>query len=97
MGEYAIVNDYNVMPIPKTVSDVQGAMIEPATVALYGFDRGGVTAGSSVLISGAGPIGALTILAARAAGLKSLASGGAKRAAVGAAGATGLPNPVLAE
>jgi (R,R)-butanediol dehydrogenase/meso-butanediol dehydrogenase/diacetyl reductase len=68
MGELAVVNDYNVMPIPKTISDIQGAMIEPAAVALYGIDRGGVTAGSSVLVSGAGPIGALTILAARAAG-----------------------------
>ena len=68
MGEYAVVNDYNVMPIPASLSDIQGAMIEPSAVALYGVDRGGVRAGSSVLISGAGPIGALTILAARAAG-----------------------------
>jgi (R,R)-butanediol dehydrogenase/meso-butanediol dehydrogenase/diacetyl reductase len=35
---------------------------------MYGVDRGGVTAGSTVLVSGAGPIGALTILAAKAAG-----------------------------
>ncbi len=68
MGEYAVVNDYNVMPIPKGVSDIQGAMIEPGAVALYGVDRGGVMAGSAVLVSGAGPIGALTLLAARAAG-----------------------------
>ena len=68
MGELAVVNDYNVMPIPKTVSDVQGALIEPGAVALYGVDRGGVAAGSAVLVSGAGPIGALTMLAARAAG-----------------------------
>jgi len=68
MGELAVVNDYNVMPIPPSISDVQGAMIEPGAVALYGVDRGGVHAGSSVLVSGAGPIGALTILAARAAG-----------------------------
>ena len=69
MGEYAVVNDYNVMPIPPSLSDVQGAMIEPGAVALYGVDRGGVRAGSSVLVSGAGPIGALTMLAARAAGM----------------------------
>jgi (R,R)-butanediol dehydrogenase / meso-butanediol dehydrogenase / diacetyl reductase len=56
------------MPIPRTVSDVQGALIEPGAVALYGIDRGGVAAGSAVLVSGAGPIGALTMLAARAAG-----------------------------
>jgi (R,R)-butanediol dehydrogenase/meso-butanediol dehydrogenase/diacetyl reductase len=72
MADYAVVNDYNVMPIPKTISDIQGAMIEPGAVALYGVDRGGVTAGSSVLVSGAGPIGALTLLAARAAGATKL-------------------------
>ena len=44
MGELAIVNDYNVVPVPKGVSDVQAAMIEPAAVAIYGTDRGGVTA-----------------------------------------------------
>lgn len=68
MGERAVVNGYNVVPVPDTVSDVQAAMIEPAAVALYGVDRGGVQAGSAVLVSGVGPIGALTLLAAKAAG-----------------------------
>ncbi len=72
MAEKAVLNDYNVVPIPDGVSDIQGAMIEPAAVALYGVDRGGVRAGSSVLVSGAGPIGALTVLAARAAGASTL-------------------------
>jgi (R,R)-butanediol dehydrogenase/meso-butanediol dehydrogenase/diacetyl reductase len=68
MSELAVVNDYNVVEVPDGVSDVQAAMIEPAAVAIYGVDRGGVTSGSTVLISGAGPIGALTLLATRAAG-----------------------------
>lgn len=68
MGELAVVNDYNVALLPKGVSDVQGAMIEPAAVAVYAADRGGVTSGSTVLVSGIGPIGALTLLAVRAAG-----------------------------
>jgi (R,R)-butanediol dehydrogenase/meso-butanediol dehydrogenase/diacetyl reductase len=68
MGELAIVNDYNVVKVPDSVTDVQAAMIEPAAVAIYGTDRGGVTSGSTVLVSGAGPIGALTLLAAKAAG-----------------------------
>jgi (R,R)-butanediol dehydrogenase/meso-butanediol dehydrogenase/diacetyl reductase len=54
--------------VPKSVTDVQAAMIEPAAVAIYATDRGGVTSGSTVLVSGAGPIGALTLLAAKAAG-----------------------------
>lgn len=68
MAEYAVVNDYNLAVVPKGVSDVQAAMIEPAAVAVYAADRGGVTSGSTVLISGIGPIGALTLLAVRAAG-----------------------------
>lgn len=68
MGERAVVNSYNVFPVPDSVSDVQAAMIEPAAVALYGVDRGGVEAGSTVLVSGVGPIGALVLLATRAAG-----------------------------
>ena len=68
MAEYAVVNDYNVAVVPKGVSDVQAAMIEPAAVAVYAVDRGGVASGSTVLISGVGPIGALALLAVRAAG-----------------------------
>lgn len=68
MAEQAVIKDYNAQAIPDTLTDEQGAMIEPAAVAMYGIDRGGVTAGSTALISGAGPIGALAVLAARAAG-----------------------------
>ena len=68
MGEKAVVKDYNAQPVPDGISDEQAAMIEPAAVALYGVERGGVGAGSTVLVSGAGPIGALTVLAAHAAG-----------------------------
>ena len=46
---------------PK-VTGKELAMIEPATVAQHAVRRGGVTAGDSVLIFGAGPIG---IMAAR--------------------------------
>ncbi|MFN0114041.1 MAG: 2,3-butanediol dehydrogenase [Paracoccaceae bacterium] len=68
MAEQAVIKDYNAQPIPDNLTDEQGAMIEPAAVAMYGVDRGGVQAGSTVLVSGAGPIGALTVLAAKAAG-----------------------------
>ncbi|MBG1231061.1 2,3-butanediol dehydrogenase [Aestuariivirga litoralis] len=68
MGELAVVNDYNVAVLPKGVSDIQGAMIEPAAVAVYAVDRGHVASGSTVLVSGLGPIGALTLLAVKAAG-----------------------------
>ncbi|WP_424934107.1 2,3-butanediol dehydrogenase [Amaricoccus macauensis] len=68
MAEWALLNDYNVEPIPAEMSDEEAALVEPAAVAVYACDRGEVTAGSSVLVTGAGPIGALTLLAAKAAG-----------------------------
>ncbi|MFK3724309.1 zinc-binding dehydrogenase [Pseudomonas monteilii] len=68
MGELAVIKSYNAIPVPKSITDTQAAMIEPAAVALYALDRGRVVAGSSVLISGLGPIGALSLLGAKAAG-----------------------------
>lgn len=68
MAEYSTVNDYNVFRVPDGVSDEQAALIEPAAVVVYAADRGGIKGGSSVLVTGAGPIGQLAVLAARAAG-----------------------------
>jgi (R,R)-butanediol dehydrogenase / meso-butanediol dehydrogenase / diacetyl reductase len=68
MGEYAMVPEQNTVRLPASVSDEQGACLEPSAVAVNAIDNAGVTAGSTVLITGAGPIGALTALAARAAG-----------------------------
>jgi (R,R)-butanediol dehydrogenase/meso-butanediol dehydrogenase/diacetyl reductase len=68
MSDLAVINDYNAAKVPDTISDEEAAMIEPTAVALYAVDRGGVQAGSTVLIAGAGPIGALTVLCAHAAG-----------------------------
>ncbi|MFT4015275.1 MAG: 2,3-butanediol dehydrogenase [Paracoccus sp. (in: a-proteobacteria)] len=72
MAEYALVNDYNAVAVPDELSDEEAALVEPSAVAVYACDRGGVTAGSSVLVTGAGPIGALALLAAKAAGATQL-------------------------
>src|SRR5271156_6597501 len=68
MGELAVINDYNANLIPDIVSDEQGAMVEPTAVALYGVDRAKVTGGSTVLVTGGGPIGALVVLICDAVG-----------------------------
>jgi (R,R)-butanediol dehydrogenase/meso-butanediol dehydrogenase/diacetyl reductase len=68
MGEYAVINDYNAVVIPDTVSDEQAALIEPAAVALYGVDRARVSGGTTVLVTGGGPIGALVVLTCAAMG-----------------------------
>jgi (R,R)-butanediol dehydrogenase/meso-butanediol dehydrogenase/diacetyl reductase len=67
-GQCAIVPQQNVVKLPATVSDEQGALVEPAAVALNAIDYAGVVAGATVLVTGAGPIGALAAMAAKAAG-----------------------------
>lgn len=44
----------------------EGALLEPLSVGVYSCQRAGVKAGGSLLICGAGPIGLVTLLAAKA-------------------------------
>jgi (R,R)-butanediol dehydrogenase/meso-butanediol dehydrogenase/diacetyl reductase len=93
----AIVDDYQAWRLPDNVSYEQGAMIEPAAVAAYGVSRGGVVPGDRVLVSGSGPIGALSVLAAYGAGASEvyLAEPNEKRAtwAEGTLGAAAVLDP----
>jgi L-idonate 5-dehydrogenase len=50
------------------VSDAEGAMAEPLSVALHAANRAGPLLGRSVLVTGCGPIGAMAVIAARRAG-----------------------------
>ena len=68
MSQLAVINDYNANLIPDNVTDEQGALVEPTAVALYSVDRSKVTGGSTVLVTGAGPIGALVVLICNAVG-----------------------------
>ncbi|CAG2177809.1 unnamed protein product, partial [Oppiella nova] len=54
--------------IPKDMSDEEGAMIEPLSVAVYAVQRAGVTAGSAVMVTGCGPIGLFQIMVSKAFG-----------------------------
>jgi len=53
---------------PDNVSLEEAAMAEPLSVALHAVRRAGPLTGKRVLVSGSGPIGALSALAARRAG-----------------------------
>ena len=54
--------------LPDSLSFEEGAMLEPLAVAVYACQRADIKAGSSVLICGAGPIGLLNLLVAKAMG-----------------------------
>ncbi|CAK37272.1 L-arabinitol 4-dehydrogenase [Aspergillus awamori] len=45
-----------------------GALLEPLSVSLAGIERSGLRLGDPCLVTGAGPIGLITLLSARAAG-----------------------------
>jgi (R,R)-butanediol dehydrogenase / meso-butanediol dehydrogenase / diacetyl reductase len=68
LAELAIVPAYQLNRIPDALSLEQGALIEPTAVAVYAVERARMQAGADVLITGAGPIGALSLLAAFALG-----------------------------
>ncbi len=67
-AKYVIVEDYMVHPMPDGMTFEQGALVEPAAVAVYAVQQSGLKIGQSVLVSGAGPIGLLSAQAALAAG-----------------------------
>jgi (R,R)-butanediol dehydrogenase/meso-butanediol dehydrogenase/diacetyl reductase len=50
------------------LDDVQGALLEPATIALHAVRRTPLRLGETVVVLGAGPIGLLVMQCARAAG-----------------------------
>ncbi|EJT98621.1 GroES-like protein [Dacryopinax primogenitus] len=54
--------------LPDNVSFEEGALLEPLTVALAGIERSSLRLGDPLLICGAGPIGLVTLLCARASG-----------------------------
>ena len=58
----------NLVPLPDSIDDVAGAMLEPLGVGIHALRLARVRPGDSVGIFGCGPIGLLLIQLARAAG-----------------------------
>jgi (R,R)-butanediol dehydrogenase/meso-butanediol dehydrogenase/diacetyl reductase len=57
-----------IYPVMAALSDVEAAMLEPATVAVHAVRRTDIRLGDVAVVLGAGPIGLLVAQAARAAG-----------------------------
>ena len=68
MSEYLIVEADMVRALPESLSIRRAALAEPLGVALHAASRAGDLSGSRVLVSGAGPIGLLAIVAAQERG-----------------------------
>lgn len=88
-GEYAAVPVWNLIELPHEVSDLAGAMLEPASVALHAVRKLGDLSGRSVCVVGTGPIGLMAGQWAMALGAAEVAvkgRGEGKRAFVQRAG-----------
>lgn len=55
-------------PLPDSLNDIEGAMLEPLGVALHAIDLGHVKPGMSIGVFGCGPIGLLIVQLARLTG-----------------------------
>jgi L-idonate 5-dehydrogenase len=63
-----VVDTSQAYRLADTLSDGEGSMAEPLSVALHAVRRAGSLLGKNVLVTGCGPIGALLVIAARRAG-----------------------------
>jgi (R,R)-butanediol dehydrogenase/meso-butanediol dehydrogenase/diacetyl reductase len=72
-GERLVVDEQQATTLPDNMTLAQGAIIEPAAVALHAVTRSGVTPGDVGLVTGGGPIGLLAAFGLRLAGASSVA------------------------
>ncbi|KAL4717065.1 hypothetical protein ACJJTC_016952 [Scirpophaga incertulas] len=83
--------------LPDHVSMEEGALLEPLSVGVHAARRGGVSAGQAVLVAGAGPVGLLAALAARAQGASSVLLADIKQSRLDFAQKMGLETLLMRE
>jgi (R,R)-butanediol dehydrogenase / meso-butanediol dehydrogenase / diacetyl reductase len=62
-ARFVLVDGRALVRIPEGLGRREAALAEPLAVALHGITRSGLQAGETVMVMGAGPIGALTVAA----------------------------------
>ena len=68
LREWMAWNEKSLFPIPDSISDDDGAMLEPLGIAIHSVDLGKIKAGMTVGVFGCGPIGLLIIQMAKLSG-----------------------------
>ena len=68
LREWVAWSEKSLFPIPDTISDADGAMLEPLGIAIHSVDLGKLKPGMSVGVFGCGPIGLLIIQMAKLSG-----------------------------
>jgi L-iditol 2-dehydrogenase len=72
LAERIVIDHACAWPIPEEMSFDQAALVEPASVGLWACQRARLKPGESVLVTGAGPVGILAALTAKALGAGSV-------------------------
>lgn len=93
-SRYRAVRPEQLRIVPPGVSLKEAALAEPFAVALHAVSRAGDVAGKTVLVNGAGPIGALAVAAAKAAGAAKVIAADLSAAALGIAARMGADETV---
>jgi len=68
LREWLAWNEKSLFPIPDSISDADGALLEPLGIAIHAVDLGKLKAGMTVGVFGCGPIGLLVIQVAKLSG-----------------------------
>ncbi len=69
LREWVAWSEKSLFPIPDSISDADGAMLEPLGIAIHSVDLGKIKPGMSVGVFGCGPIGLLIIQMAKVSGV----------------------------
>jgi (R,R)-butanediol dehydrogenase/meso-butanediol dehydrogenase/diacetyl reductase len=99
LAEYTVVERRMAHALPAGVSALQGALIEPLAIAWHTANRCAVSAGQTVAIHGAGPIGAGAFLTLKARGVEAILvdPSPARRAALTRLGARTVIDPTTCD
>jgi L-iditol 2-dehydrogenase len=88
-AEYVTVHEAFAHPVPDGMSDDAAALLEPLSVGVWACRKAGVSAGSRVLVTGAGPIGLVALQCALAFGATDVAVSDVNPARLALAGELG--------
>jgi len=67
-SDFVTIHEDFAFALPDSLSDEEGALMEPLSVGIWACRKAGVSAGDRVLVTGAGPIGLLAMQCALAFG-----------------------------
>ena len=89
LSEFVTVKVALAFNVPDEISDNAAALLEPLSVGIWANRKAGTAAGTSLLIAGAGPIGLVTTMVARALDAKRITVTDVNRDRLSAALASG--------